>query len=71
MTERKRMATEKKESQAKRKYHCACAPGDLSAVEPVIAPPTDETTVKPDGSEPSKPPAVVAPGAGDRQKTRG
>jgi hypothetical protein len=48
MTERKRMATEKKASQAKRKYHCACAPGDLSAVQPVMAPPADETTAKAD-----------------------
>jgi hypothetical protein len=63
--------TEKKESEAKRKYHCACAPGDLSAIQPVTAPPADETTAKPDGSKPSKPAAAVAPGAVERQKTRG
>ena len=63
--------TEKRKSQAKRKYHCACAPGDLSAIEPVTAPPADETTAKPDGSKPSKPAAAVAPGAVEQQKTRG
>jgi hypothetical protein len=63
--------TEKKESEAKRKYHCACAPGDLSAIQPVTAPPADETTAKPDGSKPSKPAAAVAPGAVEQQKTRG
>jgi hypothetical protein len=63
--------TEKKESEAKRKYHCACAPGDLSAIQPVTAPPADETTAKPDESEPSKPPAVVTPGAVGQQKARG
>jgi hypothetical protein len=62
--------TEKK-SEAKRKYHCACAPGDLSAIEPVAAPPADETTAKPVESKTSKPPAAVAPGAVDQQKTRG
>jgi hypothetical protein len=71
MTERKKMATEKRESQAKKKYHCACAIGDLSAVQPVTAPPAAETTAKPDGSKPSKPPAAVAPGAVDQQKARG
>jgi hypothetical protein len=63
--------TEKKENQAKRKFHCACAPGDLSAIAPVTAPPADETTAKPDGSKPSKPAAAVAPGAVEQQKTRG
>ena len=62
--------TEKKEDEAKRKFHCACATGDLSAVEPVTAPPADETTAKPGGTEPSKPPAAVA-AAADKHKTRG
>jgi hypothetical protein len=63
--------TEKKKDQARRKYHCACAPGDLSAVQPVTAPPVDETTAKPVESKPSKPAAAVVPGAVERQKTRG
>jgi len=63
--------TEKKKSEAKRKYHCACAPGDLSAIQPVTAPPADETTAKPVESKPSKPAAAVTPGAVGRQKTRG
>jgi hypothetical protein len=63
--------TEKKKSEAKRKYHCACAPGDLSAIEPVVAPPADETTAKPHGRKPSKPAAAVASGAVEQQKTRG
>jgi hypothetical protein len=63
--------TEKKKSEATRKYHCACAPGDLSAVQPVPAPPADETTAKPDGSKPSKPAVAVAPGAVEQPKTRG
>ena len=65
------MATVKKKSEAKRKYHCACAPGNLSAIQPVTAPPVDETTAKPVESKPSKPAAAVAPGAVERQKTRG
>jgi hypothetical protein len=63
--------TEKKKSDAKPTFHCACATGDLSAIEPVTAPPADETAAKPDGSKPSKPPAAAAPGAADQQKTRG
>ena len=63
--------TEKKPSEAKRKFHCACAPGDLSAIEPVMAPPADETTAKPNGSKPSKPAAAVAPSAVGQPKTRG
>jgi hypothetical protein len=63
--------TEKKKSDAKRKFHCACATGDLSAIEPVVAPPADETTAKPVESKPSKPAAAVAPGAVDQHKTRG
>jgi hypothetical protein len=60
--------TEKK-SDAKRKFHCACATGDLSAIEPVVAP-SDETTAEPERREPSKPPAAVA-AAADKHKTRG
>jgi hypothetical protein len=63
--------TEKKEDDAKREFHCACATGDLSAIAPVVAPPADETTAKPDGTEPSKAPAGVAPGAVEQPKTRG
>ena len=63
--------TEKKKSGAKRKYHCACAPGDLSAIQPAVAPPADEAAAKPDEGEPSKPAAAVAPGAVEQQKTRG
>ena len=63
--------TEKKKSEAKRKYHCACAPGDLSAIEPVTAMAADETTAKPDGRKPSKPATAVAPGAVEPPKTRG
>ena len=62
--------TEKKD-QAKRKYHCACAPGDLSAVQPVTAPPADETTATPVESKPSKPAAAVVPGSVGQQKTGG
>jgi len=61
--------TEKKKSDAKPKFHCACATGDLSAIEPVVTP-ADETTAKPGGTEPSKPPAAVA-AAADKHKTRG
>ena len=63
--------TEKKPSEAKRQFHCACATGDLSAIEPVVAPPADETTAKPVESEPSRPAAAVTPGAVGQQKTRG
>jgi hypothetical protein len=63
--------TEKKKSQAKRKFHCACGPGDLSAVEPVLASPADETTAKLVESKPSKPVAAVAPSAVEQPKTRG
>ena len=66
------MATEKKKkSEAKRKYHCACAPGDLSAVQPVTALPAGETTAKPVESKPSKPWAAVKPGAVERPRPRG
>jgi hypothetical protein len=64
------MTTKKKETEAKRKFHCACATGDLSAIQPVTAPPADETTAKPVESKTSKPPAAVPPGAGDQQKTK-
>ena len=63
--------TEKKTSEAKPKYHCACAPGDLSAIQPVTAMAADETTAKPDGTKPSTPAAAVALGAVEPRKTRG
>ena len=63
--------TGKNSSQPKRKYHCACATGDLSAIQPVAAQPADETTAKPVESKPSKRPAAAASGAGDQQKTKG
>ena len=63
--------TEKKKDQAKRKYHCACAPGDLSAVLPVTAPPADETTAKAVESKAAKRSTAVASAAVDKQKTRG
>ena len=64
--------TEKTGTQAKRNCHCACAPGDLSAIAPVTAPPAEETTAKPDGSKPSTPATAVAPGVVEGQKkTRG
>jgi hypothetical protein len=62
--------TEKK-SHAKRQFRCACGPGDLSGVEPVVASPADETTAKPVERKPSKPAAAVAPGAVEQKKTRG
>ena len=62
--------TEKK-GPAKPEFHCACATGDLSAIEPVTAPPADETAAKPDGTEPSKPAAAVAPGAVEQPETKG
>ena len=61
--------TEKKKSDAKPEFHCACATGDLSAMAPVAAP-ADETTAKADGTEPLKAPAAVAPGAVEQPKTR-
>ena len=63
--------TEKGKSEARRKFHCACATGDLSAIQPVMAPPADETTAKPVESKPSKPAAAVTPGAVEQPKTRG
>ena len=62
--------TEKK-SPAKPEIHCACATGDLSAIEPVTTPPAAETAAKPDGTEPPKPAAAVVPGAVEQPKTRG
>ena len=63
--------TEKGKSEAKRKFHCACATGDLSAIEPVVASLPDETTAKSIESKPSKPADAVTPGAVGQQKTRG
>ena len=61
----------KKKSDAKREFHCACATGDLSAIEPVVTSSPDETTAKSVESKPSKPAAAVTPGAVGQQKTRG
>ena len=63
--------TENKKDQAKRKFHCACATGDLSAIEPVVASLPDETTAKPVESKTAKPSTAVASAALDKQKTRG
>jgi hypothetical protein len=63
--------TEKRKSEAKREFRRACATGDLSAIQPVVAPPADETTAKPVESKPSKPAAAVVPGAVEQQKSRG
>jgi hypothetical protein len=63
--------TEEKKSEAKRKYHCACAPGDLAAVQPVTVPSEDEATAKPVESKTAKPSTAVASAAVDKQKTRG
>ena len=62
--------TEKKD-QAKRKYHCACATGDLSAIEPVTASPADGTNAKPVESESATPAAAATPGSVGQQKTSG
>jgi hypothetical protein len=60
---------EKAKSQQKRKFHCACAIGDLSAVQPETAAATGDA--KPDASEASRAPAAVGalPGA-DQPQTR-
>ena len=63
--------TEKKRNEAKRKYHCACATGDLSAIEPVTASPADGTNAKPVESESATLAAAVTPGAVEQQKTSG
>jgi hypothetical protein len=65
------MTEKKKKSEAARKLHCACAPGDLSAIQPVAAPPADETTAKPVESKPSKPAVAAVPGAVEEPKARG
>ena len=62
--------TEKKD-QAKRTYHCACATGDLSAIEPVTASPADATPAKPVASQSATPAAAAAPGSVGQQKTSG
>ena len=61
--------TEKAESQQKRKFHCACAIGDLSAVQPETAAKAGDA--KSDASEASRAPAAVGalPGA-DQPQTR-
>jgi hypothetical protein len=65
------MATVKKKSEAKRKYHCACAPGDLSAIEPATVSPADGTPAKPVASESATPAAAATPGSVGQQKTSG
>jgi len=60
--------TEKAKSPGKRRFHCACAMGDLSEVRPVTAPSTSEATRRPDGSEASGTPAGGA--TADQAKTR-
>jgi hypothetical protein len=62
--------TEKK-GEGERKHHCACARGDLSAIQPGTAPLADDTTATPDGSKPWNPAAAVAPDAVEHQETRG
>jgi hypothetical protein len=71
MTIRRHAMNEKKKTDAKREFHCACATGDLSAIQPVVASPAHETTAKPVESKLSKPAAAVTPGAVGQQKTRG
>jgi len=61
--------TEKSKSEGKRTLNCACAIGDLSAVQPETAAPTGDA--KPAASEASGAPAAVGalPGA-DQPQTR-
>ena len=70
MMMRRHAMTEKK-SDAKREFHCACATGDLSAIEPVVASSPDEAAAKPVETEPSRPAAAVTTGPVGQQKTRG
>jgi hypothetical protein len=65
------MATVKKKSEARRKYHCACATGDLSAIEPVTVSPADGKPAKPVESESATPAAAATPGSVGQQKTSG
>ena len=65
------MANVTKKSEAKRTYHCACATGDLSAIEPVTASPADGTPAKAVASESATPAAAAAPGSVGQQKTSG
>ena len=65
------MATVTKKSEARRKYHCACATGDLSAIEPVTVSPAYGTPAKPVAGESATPAAAATPGSVGRQKTRG
>ena len=63
------MTEKKAKTGEKRKFHCACAIGDLSAVQPETAAPTDDA--KPAASEATGAPAAVGalPGA-DPPQTR-
>jgi len=61
--------TKNKKDQAKRKFHCACATGDLSAIEPVTAAPADGTPAKTVASESATPAAAATPGSVGQQKT--
>jgi hypothetical protein len=63
--------TEKKKSEAKRKFHCACATGDLSAIQPVTVPSENEAAAKPVESKTAKPSTAVESAAVDKRKTRG
>ena len=63
--------TENKQSKAKRKFHCACATGDLSAIQPVTVPSEDAVAAKAGESKTGKPSTAVASAAVDQQKTRG
>jgi hypothetical protein len=47
------MTEKKAKSAEKRKFHCACATGDLSEVQPVTVPSTSDATRPPDGKEAS------------------
>ena len=62
------MTEKKAKSGEKRKFHCACAMGDLSEVQPVTAPSPIEATRLPDGSEASGNPAGGA--TADEPRTR-
>ncbi len=60
--------TEKSKSQGKRKFHCACAMGDLSEIQPVTARSAIEATRLPNGSEASGNPAGGA--TADQPRTK-
>jgi len=62
------MTEKKAKSGGKRKFHCACAMGDLSEIEPVTATSTTEATRLPGGNEASGKPTGGA--TADEPKTR-